>query len=144
MKLSRTVPNITSAAALQAVTVAVACGRDRGVAVVACVVDAGGHVVATLRADGAFIASLAIARDKAWTAAVFGCSTDQLNDGVSVRAPLRDGIARREGVVLFGGGLPLIENARVIGGIGVSGGSEDDDRACAAAACAALRLPPST
>ncbi len=94
--------------------------------------------MACLRADGAFSASLGIARDKAFTAAVFGVSTDALHDALSAREVLRDGIASRPGVVLFGGGVPIVEEGNVIGAIGVSGGSEDDDRACALAGLTAI------
>ncbi len=131
---------IASAAALNAVIAAVAHGRSLGKAVVAAVVDPGGDTIACLRADGAFSASVDIARDKAYTAAVFGISTDQLCAALEHREVLREGIALRPRVILFGGGLPVVEDNRVIGAIGVSGGSEDDDRACAAAGLAALGL----
>ncbi|OYV26704.1 MAG: hypothetical protein B7X08_00940 [Acidocella sp. 20-63-7] len=98
--------------------------------------------MACLRADGAFIASVDIARDKAWTAAIFGLSTDTLCAALAHRAPLREGIALRPGVVLFGGGLPILDSGAVLGGIGVSGGSENDDRACAQAGLAAIGLGP--
>jgi uncharacterized protein GlcG (DUF336 family) len=129
---------ITLVAALHAASACVAHGNERGAAVVAAVVDAAGDLVACLRADGAFTASVGIARDKAYTAAVFGLSTDTLHDAVAGRDVLRDGIAARPGVVLFGGGVPILHEGAVIGAIGVSGGSEDDDRACAQAGLAAL------
>ncbi|MDD3445331.1 MAG: heme-binding protein [Zavarzinia sp.] len=142
MSISRSLSTITSEAALKAVQGAVAHGRSRGVAVVAVVVGAGGDFMACLRADGAFSASVEIARDKAWTAATFGLSTDALCGALSSREVLREGIALRPGVILFGGGLPAVDGGAVIGAIGVSGGSEDDDRACAAAGLAALGLDP--
>lgn len=134
--------SIASSAALNAVTAAVAHGEFMGKAVVAAVVDPSGDTIACLRADGAFSASVDIAGDKAYTAAVFGVSTDQLCKALEHREVLREGISLRPRVILFGGGLPIIENNRVIGAIGVSGGSEDDDRACAAAGLAALGLTP--
>ena len=134
--------SIASAAALQAVSAAVAHGRSRGAATVAAVVDPSGDTVACLRADGAFSASAGIAQDKAYTAAVFGISTDQLCAALEHREVLREGIALRPRVILFGGGLPIVEDGRVVGAIGVSGGSEDDDRACAQAGLAALGLAP--
>lgn len=142
MTISRAIATITSAAAQRAVAAAVAHAATRGAAVVAAVVDVSGDLVACLRADGAFSSSVAIARDKAWTAAVFKTSTDELAAALSHREVLREGIALRPGVVMFGGGLPLVENGGVIGAIGVSGGSEDDDRAAAAAGRAALGLTP--
>ena len=140
MTISRSIETITVSAARVAVEAALARGAERGVAVVAAVVDVGGALVACLRADGAFAASVDIARDKAWTAATFGASTDALCEALAPREVLREGIALRPGVVLFGGGAPLVVAGRVVGGIGVSGGSEDDDRACAAAGLAALGL----
>ena len=130
--------SISSAAALTAVEAAVARGHERGVAVVAAVVDVGGDLMACLRADGAFSASVGIAKDKAYTAAVFGASTDDLSNALKDNPVLHHGIAIRPGVALFGGGLPILEDGAVIGAIGVSGGSEDDDRACAGAGNAAV------
>jgi len=138
MTITRALASITVSAAKTAVEAALACGRARGVAVVATVVDAGGALVAALRDDGAFAASVDISRDKAWTAATFGASTDALCEALAPREVLREGIALRPGVVLFGGGAPIVVDGRVVGGIGISGGSEDDDRACAAAGLVAL------
>ncbi len=140
MRLSVRQDSITDEAALAAVTAAVAKGRELGCAMVAAVVDAGGNLVACVRPTGAFVASVGIARDKAWTAATFGLSTDDLHGAVSTPPHLHDGIAARDGVVLFGGGYPVKLDGLVIGGIGCSGGSEDEDRACAAAGLAALGL----
>lgn len=137
---SRTIRSLGSSAARRAAEAALACGLERGAAVVAAVVDQGGHLLALLRADGAFTASLDIARDKAWTAATFGMSTDQLCAAVGGHEVLRDGMAGRPGIILFGGGAPILEDGGLIGAIGVSGGSEDDDRACAAAGITALGL----
>jgi uncharacterized protein GlcG (DUF336 family) len=132
--------NITDEAALIAVQAAVAKGRALGCAMVATVVDAGGNLVACVRPTGAFVASVGIARDKAWTAATFGLSTDDLHNAVAEPPHLHEGIASRDGVVLFGGGFPLRVDGQVIGGIGCSGGSEDQDRACAQAGMAAIGL----
>lgn len=141
LQVARRQDCITLAAAQVAASAAIAEGARRGVPVVACVVDAGGDIVACLRADGAFSASVSIARDKAYTASVFGLGTDALCAAVSTRDVLRNGIAARPGVILFGGGLPVTHGGAVIGGIGVSGGSEDDDRACAQAGLDAIGSP---
>lgn len=138
--MNLTVPahSISDHAAHAAVAAAVAKGRELGCAMNAAVVDAGGNLVAFLRASGAFLPSIGIAQDKAYTAAAFGMSTDTLCRAVSDPAVLRDGIAARPGVVLFGGGFPIVVEGRVVGGIGCSGGSEDHDRACAQAGIAAI------
>ena len=137
MPVSVTRRILSAEAALRAVEAAVAKGRERGAAVVAAAVDISGDLIACLRADGAFSASVTIAKDKAYTAAVFGASTDDLSNALKDNPVLHHGIALRPGVVLFGGGLPIVEDGAVIGAIGVSGGSEDDDRAAAAAGAAA-------
>jgi uncharacterized protein GlcG (DUF336 family) len=129
---------LSSTAAFKAVEAAVAHGRACEKAVVAAAVDAGGDLIALLRADGAFSASVGIARDKAYTAAVFGLSTDELSRALIANPVVHSGIANRPGVVLFGGGLPIRDGEETIGAIGVSGGSEDDDRECAKAGLAAL------
>ncbi|MGE4373668.1 MAG: heme-binding protein [Xanthobacter sp.] len=144
MEISRPRRTICAESARAAVDAAVAHGHGtRKVPVVAAVVDASGDLIALLRGDGAFKASTTIAHDKAHTAAVFGTSTDALNADLKAGSPLHQGIALRPGVVLFGGGFPIVEKGEVIGGIGVSGGSEDDDRACAQAGLAALGLASS-
>lgn len=132
--------SISDQAALAAVTAAVQAGRDSGCAMNAAVVDAGGNLVAFLRASGGFLPSVGIAMDKAYTAAAFGMSTDALHHAVQDPAHLHDGIASRDRVVLFGGGFPIVHDGRVIGGIGCSGGSEEDDRRCARAGLKALGI----
>lgn len=129
---------IAAEAAWRAAHAGIAHARARGRSVVVAVADPGGNLVALLRDDMAFPASVGIAADKAYTAAVFGCSTDELAAATADREVLRHGLALRPRVVLFGGGLPVLLYGKVVGGVGVSGGSEDDDRACAAAALAAL------
>ncbi len=140
MQIVASIPSITSAAALAAVQAAAAHGRSIGKSVVAAVVDVGGDLMACLRADGAYSASVGIARDKAYTAATFGIATDELGKALSGNPVLLDGIALRPGVILFAGGLPIIVDGEVAGAIGVSGGSEDDDRNCAKAGLAALGI----
>lgn len=140
MQVSVTRASISYAAAKAAAEAAIAHGLKDGKAVVAAVADVGGEIMALLRADGAYAASVTVARDKAYTAAVFGVATDRFGEVLSASENLRIGIALRPQVVLFGGGLPIVSEDKVIGGIGVSGGSEDDDRACAQAGLAAIGL----
>jgi len=140
MQISSQRETITSEAALAAVVAAVAHGRSNGVAVVAAVVDVGGDLLACVRADGAYVASVGIARDKAYTATVFRAATDELGRALSTNPLLAAGISQRPGIVLFGGGLPIASCDRVIGAIGVSGGSEEQDLACAAAGLTALDI----
>lgn len=140
MEPTRPTRTITAAAAHAAVLAACAKARSLGAAVNACVVDAGGHQIAFLRDDGAFLQSGAIARDKAATAAGFGAPTGALYDALKDEAAVLAGISAQPGVALFRGGLPATVAGEVVGGIGVSGASADVDEICAAAGLEAAGL----
>lgn len=134
----RQVATIAADAALLAVKAAVQHGRERGVSVVAAVTGRDGELLALWRDEDAFAPSISIAADKAYTAAAFMASTDDLAQTLSVNPLLTQGIGARPRVILFGGGVPLRQGTDIVGAIGVSGGSEDDDRACAAAGSVAF------
>ena len=104
------------------------------------VVDAGGNLAAFLRMPGAFLHSIDIAIDKAYTAASFGFPTSQWGGVIGDDELLRIGLNQRQRLVLFGGGLPIVAGGQRIGGIGVSGGSAEQDEACARAGLKALGL----
>lgn len=140
MQVSLLRRSVTADAGHAAVAAAVVHGAAMGKAVVAAVVDASGDLVALLRADGAYKASVGIAQDKAHTAAVFGTATDAFGAALAANMTVHQGLSLRPGVVLFGGGLPIVQDGTLIGGIGVSGGSEEDDRVCASAGLKALGL----
>ncbi len=130
-------------AAHAAVGAAVRKAESLGIRINAAVVDSGGNLAAFLRMPGAFLHSIDIAIDKAYTAAGFGLATSAWS-GILEKssAAVRDGLPRRPRLVAFGGGLPLRSNGDLLGGIGVSGGSEEQDESCATAAVVALRLEP--
>ena len=125
-------------AALAAVKAAVEKGLSMGCRVNCAVVDAGGNLVAFFRAHGAFLHSIHIAQDKAYTAVSFGIPTAQLYERINGAAQVRDGLLQRDRLVAIGGGLPITLDGRVIGGIGVSGASEEQDTLCAQAGLSAL------
>jgi uncharacterized protein GlcG (DUF336 family) len=93
---------------------------------------------------GAFLHSVDIAIDKAYTAASFGFPTSQWMSLLAQDEALRIGIVQRPRLVVFGGGLPIrrpaAEGGALIGGIGVSGGSAEQDEACARAGLQAVGL----
>lgn len=131
---------ITSKAALAAVQAAVRAGLEMGVNINVAVVDVGGNLLAFLRADSAFLPSIAIAQDKAYTAVGFGMSSGKLYGVLKDDVAVCDGIAKQPRVALFSGGLPIVFNDEVIGGIGVSGASAEQDELCAMAGIAATGL----
>jgi uncharacterized protein GlcG (DUF336 family) len=101
------------------------------------VVDAGGSLVAHERMDGAWLGSVDIAIDKAWTARAFDLATEELARFTQSGQP-GFGVNTTNGsrVVIFGGGIPIKVDGAVIGAVGTSGGSVDDDIAVARAAAA--------
>ena len=114
---------------------------EAGIKVNIAVVDSGGNLAAFLRMPGAFLHSIDIAIDKAYTAAGFGLPTAAWSEALATHSPaVRNGIPMRPRMVCFGGGLPLKHEGRVIGGIGVSGGSELEDETCARAGLSAIGL----
>ena len=125
--------------ALQLCEAARARASARAAQVSVAVVDAGGHMVAFQRMDGAEIAGPVLARDKAFTAVAHRCGTHELTDQVAPSGPLAGMNSADQGrYIAFAGGLPLWDGDRVIGGVGVSGGSAAQDLAAAAAALAAF------
>jgi uncharacterized protein GlcG (DUF336 family) len=124
---------LADAAALCQAVLAVAEAEQALVSVA--VVDAGGHLVAFARMDGAEIAGPTLATDKAFTAVAHRSATASLAELAAPGGELA-GLGSNGGgrYVIFGGGVPIWSADRVVGGVGVSGGSVAQDMACAEAA----------
>src|SRR3954463_1575438 len=103
------------------------------------VVDAGGNLVAHVRMDRAWIGSIDIAINKAWTARAFDISTKELG-ALSQSGDQFFGIhASNHGkVMIFAGGVPLKRGGLVVGAVGVSGGMGKQDQAVAEAGAEAF------
>ena len=103
------------------------------------VMDAGRNLVAFHRMDEAWVASTDIAIDKAFTSAGRGLTTRKIGEMAQPGQPLF-GINTTNGgrIVIFAGGLPLMRDGEVIGAIGVSGGTVDEDEEVAEAGVAVL------
>ncbi|EWC42595.1 GlcG/HbpS family heme-binding protein [Stutzerimonas stutzeri] len=126
-----------AAAAAQA---ALDCAERQGIRVHVALVDRSGNTLAYLRMCEAFLHSESIAIDKAYTAASFGFATGKWLEVIGDNLRLHTGLITRPRLVVLGGGLPIIVDGCCIGGVGVSGGSEEQDEACARVALAALGL----
>ena len=133
-----TQPVIGCEAAARVVSAAVEHARANGWRINVAVVDAGGNLAAFLRMPGAFIPSIDIAIDKAWTAAGFGFPTGEWMKVVEGNEGMKLGFSARPRLVVFGGGLPIRVGGELIGGVGVSGASEEQDAACARAGLTAI------
>lgn len=142
MQVAAHTPGISAEAAATAVQAAVAHAEANGWKINAAVVDRGGNLMAFLRMPGAFIHSIEIAIDKAYTAASFGFSTKDWMSMVGHDEGMKLGFSARPRLVVFGGGLPIAEKKAGdwMGGIGVSGASEAQDEECARAGLSAIGL----
>lgn len=128
-------------AAQTAVAAAVQAAQAMGARVNVALVDASGVLAGFLRMPGAPLHSIDIAIDKAYTAVSFGLPTSRWTEVLqSHSAAVREGLVQRPRFVAFGGGIPIVEDGRCIGAIGVSGGSEQQDEAIAHAGLVALGL----
>ena len=109
--------------------------EEIGVPMVIAVVDTGGNLIALKRMDDALLVSINIAANKAYTAVALKMPTHELAKAAQPGEPLF-GIHTTDGcrIVIFGGGFPLKKGGEIVGGIGVSGGSVEEDMACAMAA----------
>lgn len=106
------------------------------------VVDSGGALVAHVRMDGAWLGSVDIAIDKAWTARAFDMTTEELSQLTqSGRQGFGLNTTNRCRVVIFGGGTPIAVDGAVIGAVGGSGGSVEQDILVANAALAGMKSP---
>ncbi|KAA9134887.1 GlcG/HbpS family heme-binding protein [Microbacterium caowuchunii] len=103
------------------------------------VVDAGGNLVAHVRQDGAWIGSIDISISKAWTSKAFDIATKDLGDNAQPTQQFF-GIHTTNGgkVAIFAGGLPLTRDGAVVGAVGVSGGSGEQDQTVAEAGASAF------
>ncbi|CAA9366919.1 MAG: hypothetical protein AVDCRST_MAG34-3050 [uncultured Nocardioidaceae bacterium] len=111
--------------------------EELGALVSSAVVDQGGHLVHFQRMDRAEIAGPTLAVDKAFTAVAHRIDTAELGPLAAPGGPLWGLQANGAGrYVVFAGGLPCWHDDVVVGGIGVSGGSAEEDAECAAAALA--------
>lgn len=134
------VRSISAEAAAAATQAAVAHAKELGIRINVAVTDSSGTLMSFLRMPGAFIHSIEIAMDKAYTSASFGFPTSQWMGILQEDEALRIGIPMRPRLVIFGGGVPIREGEDLIGGIGVSGGSAEQDEDCAKAGLRAIGL----
>jgi uncharacterized protein GlcG (DUF336 family) len=113
--------------------------QEMGLPMNIAVMDAGRNLVAFHRMDGAWVASIDIAIDKAFTSAGRGLTTRKIGEMAQPGQPLF-GINTTNGgrIVIFAGGIPLTRDGEVVGAIGVSGGTVDEDHEVAEAGVAAF------
>ena len=137
--MPRPYETVTLAEAKQMLSAGEAKAASLGIAYNIAVVDAGGHLVAFVRQDGALIGSIDLAIDKATTARLFDKTTSELATLAQSGRPLFGIQESNSGkVVIFGGGVPIVSEGSIIGAVGTSAGTVEQDIEVAQAAIAAV------
>jgi uncharacterized protein GlcG (DUF336 family) len=138
--MPRQISSLTLAEARSVIAAGEKKASELGIPYNIAVVDAGGALIAHVRMDGAWLGSVDISIHKAWTARAFDMATEDLGKMAQSGKPLF-GIqnTNHEKVVIFGGGAPIKEGDVVIGAVGASGGTVDQDLKVAEAAVASYK-----
>ncbi|HJF77114.1 MAG TPA: heme-binding protein [Brevibacterium linens] len=121
-------PTITLDRAAQIIDAGQEKARDLGLNAVFAVLDAGANLVAFARMDGAWLASNDLALAKARTSVMFEAPSEALNAPLQLGEPVAHFDHTNGGLLLMGGGIPLFDTSeRIIGAVGVSGGTPEQD-----------------
>ncbi len=131
--------DINLAEAIKVIKAAEAKAKEIGVQMNIAVVDTGGNLIAFERMDNAWLGSIDIAINKAFTAICFAMSTEALGKEAQPGKSLY-GIqnTNKDRIVIFGGGIPLKKNGELFGAIGISGGAVSQDISVALAGVAGV------
>jgi glc operon protein GlcG len=135
--VSATRPTISVETARQIVDAAVAEANTMSVPITVVVVDESGVLKAMLRMDGAPLVSVETATNKAYSAAAIGMPPDDFYAAIQADAAAVTEFATRPGLALIAGGLPVLADGAVAGGVGVAGAmTRAEDRRIAEASIA--------
>jgi uncharacterized protein GlcG (DUF336 family) len=125
---------LTLADARTIITAAEAKASEIGQPLNIAVVDAGGNLISHVRMDGAWLGGIDISINKAFTARAFDIQTKDLGDNSQPNQQFYGIAASNHGrIMIFAGGIPLTRDGEVVGAVGVSGGSGEQDQAVAEA-----------
>lgn len=135
------VSTISAQGAIAVIDACIATAESLGVAIVAWVVDPGGNDVAMTRMDGSLLVSRQVAADKAWTSAALHVSTADWVDAVADE-PVLAGLGANNRICVVPGGVPLHLEGALVGAVGVSGATAEQDHQIATAGADALSRHP--
>ena len=110
----------------------------RSLSLAAAVVDGGGHVIASQRMDGAALGAMRLAVGKAYTAVLWGTATGYFMESTQPGGEDWGWNATDERIVVYAGGAPLYVDCELVGGLGASGGTAEQDEECVTSAALAL------
>jgi len=121
-------PTITLETADRIITAGQEKARELGLNAVFAVLDAGANLVAFERMDGAWLASHDLALAKSRTSVMFEAPSEALNAPLQLGEPVAHFDHTNGGLLLMGGGVPITDDAgRLLGALGVSGGTPEQD-----------------
>jgi cob(I)alamin adenosyltransferase len=112
--------------------------QARDLSLAAAVVDEAGHVLASQRMDGAALGAMPLALGKAFTAASWATPSGEFSRSTQPGGDDWGWNTTDSRIVVYAGGLPLLVDGELVGGIGASGGTAAEDEECIAAAAAGL------
>ena len=126
--MTRQVTSLTLADARAIIAAGEKKAQELGIPYNLAVVDAGGGLIAHVRMDGAWLGSVDISISKAWTSRAFDMTTEDVSGATQSGQSLFGLNTTNQGkVVIFGGGAPLKVGGTVVGAVGASGGSVEND-----------------
>lgn len=131
-------PQITLDTARALIDAAIAQGTEMGVKLAVSVVDAGGRLLAMNRMDGALLAAIDGSAAKARASVFFAAPTAAMQEMAASGAMSSFLDSTHERLTFVGGGVPVLVDGELIGGIGVGGGTSEEDHDISAAAIAAV------
>lgn len=100
--------------------------KETNIPVVIAIVDEGGNLIAQHKMDDALLISVSLSLNKAYTSVATKMSTENLSELILPGKPLYT-LENIKNITAVGGGIPIIINGNIIGAIGVSGGSVEED-----------------
>lgn len=133
-------PPISLDLAQSVIEAAVAEAKERNWKMNVAVADSGGNLVAFQRMDGAMLASIKIAQHKARAAATFRRPTKVFEDGIQLMH--LNYLLAFDGIIASRGGIPLVDNGKIIGAIGCSGGTDSQDEVVSKAGATVINQLP--
>jgi uncharacterized protein GlcG (DUF336 family) len=110
----------------------------RSLALATCVVDGGGHVIAAQRMDGVALGAMRLAEGKAYTAVLWGTRTGDFTESTQPGGGDWGWNTTDARIVVYAGGIPLVVDGALVGGLGASGAAAEEDEACVLAGARSL------
>jgi len=114
--------------------------ETRGLSLAAAVVDDGGHVVASQRMDGTALGAMKLAVGKAYTSVLWGAATGDFMESTQPGGDDWGWNSTDPRIVVYAGGLPLLVDGELVGGVGASGATAEVDAECVSAAARSLNF----